>query len=99
MEIKESEQGGLFGIVHGCTRFYCVLVPTLDSKDQLMDMSLLQNASLAIGVSDFSNKHLVTCVYSGSSVMSPNRPSLQWPSVATILGDIISSPIAIVTIW
>jgi hypothetical protein len=51
------------------------------------------------GVSDFSNGHLVTRVYSGSSVMSLNRPLLLWPSVATVLGDIISSPIAIVTIW
>jgi hypothetical protein len=44
------------------------------------------------GVSDFSNGHLMTRVYNGSSVMSPNRPSLLWPSVATVLGGIISSP-------
>jgi hypothetical protein len=51
------------------------------------------------GVSDFSNGHLVTHVYSGSSVMSLNRPSLLCPPVAMLLGDVISSPIAIVTIW
>jgi hypothetical protein len=50
------------------------------------------------GGSDFSNRHLVTHVYSGSSVMSPNRRSLLWPSVAMVLGDIISLPVAIVTI-
>jgi hypothetical protein len=50
------------------------------------------------GGSDFTNGHLVTQFYSGSSVMSPNRPSLLWPSVATVLGDITSSPIATVTI-
>jgi hypothetical protein len=35
------------------------------------------------GGSDFSNKYLVTRFYSDSSVMSLNRPSLLWPSVAT----------------
>jgi hypothetical protein len=41
----------------------------------------------------------VTRVYSGSSMMSPNRPSLLWTLVATVSSDIISSPVAIVTIW
>jgi hypothetical protein len=59
--------------------------------------ALLQNASDATGVSDFSNRCLMTRVYSGSSVMSLKRPSLLWPPVATALGDIISVPIAIVT--
>jgi hypothetical protein len=52
-----------------------------------------------MGVSDFSNGPLVTCVYSGSLVMSPNRSSLLWTLVATVMGDIISLPVAIVTIW
>jgi hypothetical protein len=62
---------------------------------------LLQNASVATegGMSDFSNMHLMIHVYSDSSVMSRNRPLLLWNSVATVLGDIISLPIAIVTIW
>jgi hypothetical protein len=50
------------------------------------------------GVSNFSNEHLVTRVYSGLSVMSSNRPSLLWTSVATVFGDIISLPIVIVII-
>jgi hypothetical protein len=50
------------------------------------------------GGSDFSNSHLVTHFYSGSSVMSSNRSSLLWPSVAMVMGDITSSPIATVTI-
>jgi hypothetical protein len=48
--------------------------------------------------SDFSNGHLVTHFYSGSSVMSLNHPSLLWTSVALVLGDITSSPIATVNI-
>jgi hypothetical protein len=51
------------------------------------------------GGSDFSNGHLVTRVYSGSSVMSSNRPLLLWTSVVMVLDDIISSPVAIVSIW
>jgi hypothetical protein len=50
------------------------------------------------GGSDFSNKHLVTHFYGGSSVMSPNRPLLLWPKVATVMGDITSSYVATVTI-
>jgi hypothetical protein len=50
------------------------------------------------GGSDFSNLHLVTRFYSGSSVMSLNRPLLLWPLVTTILGDITSSPVTTVTI-
>jgi hypothetical protein len=50
------------------------------------------------GRSDFSNGYLVTHFYSGSTVMLPYRPSLLWPSVATILGDITSSPVATMTI-
>jgi hypothetical protein len=48
--------------------------------------------------SDFSKMHLVTCFYSGSSMISPNQSSLLWPSVTMALGDITSSPIATVTI-
>jgi hypothetical protein len=50
-------------------------------------------------VSNFSNGHLMTRVYNGSSVMLPNRSSLLWPSVAKVLGNIISLPTIIVTIW
>jgi hypothetical protein len=38
--------------------------------------TLLQNTSVAMGVCDFSNGHLVTRVYSGSLVMPSNRLSL-----------------------
>jgi hypothetical protein len=48
--------------------------------------------------SNFSKRHLVTRFYSGSSVISPNYPSLLWPSVAMVLGDITSSPLATMTI-
>jgi hypothetical protein len=51
------------------------------------------------GLFDFNNGHLVTRVYSGLSVMSLNPPLLLWPSVAMVLGDIISLSVAIVTIW
>jgi hypothetical protein len=51
------------------------------------------------GLFDFNNGHLVTRVYSGLSVMSLNHPLLLWPSVAMVLGDIISLSVAIVTIW
>jgi hypothetical protein len=60
-------------------------------------LALLQNASVLMG-SDFCNRHLVTHFYSGSSVMSLNRPSLMCPSVTTVLDDITSSPVTTVTI-
>jgi hypothetical protein len=42
----------------------------------MLEMTLLQNASVATGGSDFSNEYLVTSFYSGLSVMSLNRLSL-----------------------
>jgi hypothetical protein len=64
----------------------------------MRNLPLLQNAFVERG-SDFSNGHLVTYFYCGSSVMSRNHLSLLWLSVATGSGDITSSPIATVTIW
>jgi hypothetical protein len=52
--------------------------------------ALLQNVSIAADCLTLTNGYLMTCIYSGSSVMSPNRLSLLWTSVATVLDDIIS---------
>jgi hypothetical protein len=48
---------------------------------------------------DFSNGSFLTRFYGSSSVMSPNRPSLLWPSVEMGSGDITSSLVTTVTIW
>jgi hypothetical protein len=50
------------------------------------------------GGADFNNMHLMTCFYNGSLVMSMNRLSLLWSSVATGSGDITSSLVATMTI-
>jgi hypothetical protein len=51
--------------------------PILDvSLNWYSSIPLLQNASVVTGGSDLSNEHLVTCFYSGSSMKSPNLPSL-----------------------
>jgi hypothetical protein len=59
-------------------------------------MKRLMGATLATE-GDFNNRYFVICLYSDSSTILLNCSSLLWSSIATILDDITSSPVATVT--
>jgi hypothetical protein len=76
--------------------FFCNIFLVQTVKKWLVYTTIKHHCS---GGSDCSNGHLMTHFYSVSSAMSPNRPSLLWPSLATGSGDITSSSVATVAIW